>query len=145
MNIQEWENKLKTLPHRRLERDEYTVFHVFKNGEKIATITGQGLTGEKKVEYFGVYQNPINRVSVEALLKHNTVEKIFDEEQFKAARANAVSAVNKFWDEFKKALFEYHGIQNHPKREKFFEILRATKHTPYEIFGEAEEWVDLLK
>lgn len=145
MDTKEWDKKWNETPRRRIERDEFTIFHVFKDGEKIATVTGKGLAGERKVEYFGAYKSPSKQYSVETMMKLYTVEKIFHEEQFKAARANATKAVKEFWDQFKNALFEYFGIQDHPKRERFFEILLNQKRSPYEIVGEAEEWIDLLK
>lgn len=131
----------------RIEREHHTVFFVFKDGEKIAKVTGKAKTetGQKIVEYFGAYFPNKDRVPVETLMKLYSVEKQFDEDSFNAARIVAREKWNIFWDEFKNTLFEYHDIIQHPKREKFFEILRSNKTTPGEVIGEAEEWVELLK
>jgi len=145
MNGKEWDKIWRETPHHYVDRDDYTISHVYTGGEKVATITGQGLVGEKKVEYFGIYNDPSKRVSLETMLKQHTVEKTFREEQFIAAREKATQVVKQFWDEFKNALFEYHNIQDHPKREKFFEILRSNNSAPSEIIGESEDWVELLK
>jgi hypothetical protein len=144
MDIKNWEEKYKAVSS-RIEREDYTIVYVYKHGQKVATVTGKGFSGERKVEFFGEYKSPGKQFNVETMRKLFVVEEDFKEDLLKAAREKRMKDRNEFWSEFKQALFEYHGIQNHPKREKFFEILRSNKGSPSAIYGEAEEWVDLLK
>lgn len=138
MNSQTWEEKINNLPG-RIERKNHTYTHYYKNGEKIATINPNG-----KIVYFGQYAGS-DMTEADLNTYAGTKETVLDETKFLQARAKAQEERNKFWNDFKNELLSYHGIENHPKAEKFFEILRNTNGDDISgMIGDAEEWADLL-
>lgn len=144
MDIKEWEKKWDEVARLRIDRKEYTTTHYYKNGKKIATVNGGDTVEIFEMHVFSEFDpSIINREFLDSFTK--VKETIEDNEGLNKARKEATGKLEQFWNDFKNALFEYHGIENHPKREKFFQILRSNSKTPYEIFGEAEEWVGLIK
>lgn len=111
-----WVARHKNLPG-RIDRKEFMTTYHYKNGERIP----EAVPGSVK-------------------------EEAFDEEAFLGARKTASEKFNKFWDEFKQALFEYHGLENHPKKDKLIDYLRIEHGRDLEqIIYHAEEIADLMK
>jgi len=124
----------------RIERDTHMMSHWYKSGEKIATMMPNG-----KIVFFGEYVGSDmtkDDLNIYASIK----EKSFNEKSFNEAQAKATEARNKFWDEFKRELLQWHGIQNHPKADKFWDILRNNNGDDIQaLIGDAEKWAESLK
>lgn len=142
MNINIWFDRFAALPSLGT-RKFLTKTHYYKDGKLLATINNGGDIELLEILKFIGDTALIDEAFMNSFTKIK--EDVFDEVAFREARKDAIKQYENFWIEFKKALFEYHGIAEHPKRELFFQILRANKDTPEEIFSLAEDWADLLK
>lgn len=143
MNTQEWRERQNKLPG-RISRSSFVKTHYYKNGSLFATINCDGDIEIPNISLLPIRDSIIiDKEFLDSFTKAK--EEIFDEEGFKAARNAAQNQFVLFMEEFKQALFEYHEISGNPKRELFFSILQSQTKDVGEMFGIAEEWVDLIK
>lgn len=143
MNTKEWRERQNKLSG-HIVRSSFAKTNYYKNGALIAIITRDGEVEIPNINLFPT--DDIAIIDKEFLDSFTKVrEEIIDESDFLNARAKAQEEHNTFIQDFKQALFEYHYISDHPKRELFFQKLQSQTKDVGEMIELAEEWIDLIK
>jgi hypothetical protein len=75
------------------------------------------------------------------------VEQVVDEDAFKAARTAYGNETARLHEEFKRDLFELHGVTGHPKAERCYSLAYDKGHAYgfEEVAGYFDDFVDLIK
>ena len=87
------------------------------------------------------------RDAKDTLLPNHTVEKVMDEVAFKAARLAYGVETSRLQEEFKRDLFEEHGVTGHPKAERCYSLAWVYGHSAGldEVANYFDDLVDLIK
>lgn len=87
-------------------REDYTKVYVYSKG--VTLVDGMNLQAMPKSD-IALHEK-----------EGHIIEKAFDKEAFDAARKAYYDAENVLHQEFKKDLFEFHGVTDNPKAETLF-------------------------
>lgn len=123
-NAREYAERMRSVLYP--QRSAYYTHFLYKNGKLEKTVEGE--LGDIDTKKYGAY------------------ERIFDEERYKADRQASIAKSNEIENEFKQCLFEYLGIENHPKRHALYSLAYEYGHGSgmEEVCSHAESLAELL-
>ena len=84
---------------------------------------------------------------VKRTLPPHTVEKVVDDSAYRAARTAYRAEQGRLQEEFKRDLFEEHGVTDHPKAERCYALAWEKGHSAglQEVANFFDDFVDLIK
>jgi hypothetical protein len=114
------------------KKENYTTYYVYDKG---------------KVVWEGFHSNFEDRGAAIKAHPNAVVQRVVDEEAYKAHKIQYAEEVHKLQEEFINDLFEYYGVKDNPKREAVYALAYEYGHANgySEICNHFSDLVNLIK
>ena len=114
------------------KKEDYTTYYVYDKG---------------KVVWEGFHSNFEDRNAATRAYPNSVIQKVVNEEAYKAHKIQYAEEVHKLREEFINDLFEYYGVKDNPKREAAYALAYEYGHANgySEIDNYFSDLVNLIK